>query len=200
MRGRLSRFAKRARPHLAQEPECAALPLSEDDALRAERPRDNPLPAPAEKGGIPTMGEIGLHQFVPYLLNRISSRWNADMQEALRAFDMTTTKMRVLAVLSVSSAMTINELSVYAVTEQSTMSRTLDAMEEQGLIRRQARADDMRVREIHISEEGRALFGRIWPGMYAMYRAMFDGVDEAEFRTLTWTLQKVLRNMHAPET
>jgi DNA-binding MarR family transcriptional regulator len=168
----------------------------EDDALHAERPRVNPLPAAAENGsGIPTMGEIGLQQFVPYLLNRISARWNANMQEGLKSFDMTTTKMRVLAVLSVSSAMTINELSVYAVTEQSTMSRTLDAMEEQGLIRRQARAGDMRVREIHITEEGRTLFGHIWPTMYAMYRDMFDGVDEAEFRALTWTLQKILRNI-----
>jgi hypothetical protein len=31
--------------------------------------------------------------------------------------------------------------------------------------------------------------------MYAMYRDMFDGVDEAEFRALTWTLQKILRNI-----
>jgi MarR family transcriptional regulator, transcriptional regulator for hemolysin len=108
---------------------------------------------------------------------------------------MTTVKMRTLAVLSVMPGLTINELAVHAVSEQSTMSRTLDALEEQKLIRRQARSDDMRVREIHITEEGRELFGKIWPPMHNMYSHLFDGVDEAELRSLIGTLHKVLRNI-----
>src|SRR5690606_23059397 len=103
--------------------------------------------------------------------------------------------MRILAVLSVMPGLTINELSVHAVTEQSTMSRTLDALEEQNLIRRQARPDDMRVREIYITEEGRTLFETFWPTMYDMYSHLFDGIDEAELRTMTGTLHKVLHNI-----
>src|SRR5215467_1137871 len=91
----------------------------------------------------PTMGEIGLNHFAPYLMNRLMARWNVNMSEELREYDMTTAKMRALAVLSVSSPVTINELSVFAVTEQSTMSRTLDSLENQGYIRRQARPEDM---------------------------------------------------------
>ncbi|WP_210484141.1 MarR family winged helix-turn-helix transcriptional regulator [Microvirga antarctica] len=160
--------------------------------------RPNVLPTNAEAGGqAPTLGEVGLSHFVPYLLNRISASWNANMQDTLRPFGMTTTKMRTLAVLSVMPGLTINDLAVHAVTEQSTMSRTLDALEEQALIRREARADDMRVREIYITEAGRALFGRIWPRMYDMYGHLFDGVDEAELRQLIGTLHKVLRNVHA---
>ena len=90
----------------------------------------------------PTLGEIGINQFAPYLMNRITARWNADMHDALKTLDMTTTEMRALAILSLSSSVTINELSVYAVTEQSTMSRTLDSLEEQGLVRRQVRPGD----------------------------------------------------------
>jgi DNA-binding MarR family transcriptional regulator len=142
-----------------------------------------------------TLGEIGLNQFAPYLMNRIASRWNGHMADALKAHDMTTAKMRALAVLSVSASVTINELSLYAVTEQSTMSRTLDSLEEQGYIRRQPRVDDMRVRDVTITEEGRAAFEAVWPTMYDLLMQLFDGIEDEEYAAFTGTLHKILRNI-----
>jgi len=147
----------------------------------------------------PSLGEIGLNQFAPYLMNRVMARWNANMSDALKAHDMTTTKMRALAILSISSPLTINELSVYAVTEQSTMSRTLDSLEEQGYIRRTPRAEDMRIRDVTITEEGRTAFGRFWPTMYDSLVRMFDGIDEEEYRAFTGTLHKILLNIRKHE-
>ncbi|TIX91263.1 MarR family transcriptional regulator [Rhizobium sp. P44RR-XXIV] len=147
----------------------------------------------------PTMGEIGLNHFAPYLMNRLMARWNANLSEELREYDMTTAKMRALAVLSVSSSLTINELSVFAVTEQSTMSRTLDSLERQGFIRRQPRAEDMRIRDVSITEEGRAAFEKVWPTMYDLFLQMFDGVEEAEYRGFISTLHKVLHNIRKHE-
>ena len=83
-------------------------------------------------GSIPSIGEIGLNQFATYLMNRVAATWNSEMQEALRDYDLTTVKMRTLAVLAITPGLTVNELSLFTVTEQSTMSRMLDAMEEQG--------------------------------------------------------------------
>jgi DNA-binding MarR family transcriptional regulator len=147
----------------------------------------------------PTLGEIGLNQFAPYLINRIASRWNGHMAEALKAHDMTTAKMRALAVLSISQSVTINELSLYAVTEQSTMSRTLDSLEEQGYIRRQPRPEDMRIRDVTITEEGRAAFEAVWPMMYELLMQLFDGIDDEEYATFTATLHKILRNVRKHE-
>ena len=62
--------------------------------------------------------------------------------------------MRTLAVLSIMHGVTVNELSVYTVTEQSTMSRTLDALEAQGLVRREPGEADSRVREVYLTDEG----------------------------------------------
>ena len=147
----------------------------------------------------PTMGEIGINQFAPYLINRVASRWNTRMAEALKAHDMTTTKMRALAILSLSSSVTVNELSVYAVTEQSTMSRTLDSLEEQGMIRRQPRAEDMRIRDVSITEEGRAAFERVWPTMYGLFLQLFDGIEEDEYRGFIATMNKILNNIRKHE-
>jgi len=143
----------------------------------------------------PTLGEIGINQFAPYLMNRIAARWNANMAEALKAHDMTTTKMRALAILSLSSSVTINELSVYTVIEQSTMGRTLDSLEEQGLIRRQPRPEDMRIRDVSITEEGRIAFERVWPTMYELFQQLFDGVEEEDYRIFIATLHRILRNV-----
>ena len=100
----------------------------------------------ASDTSMPSLGEIGLNFFVPYLMNRIAATWNANLAAELQNFNLTTPQMRVLAVLSINSGLTINELSVLTVTEQSTMSRTLDNLETRKLVRRMPRANDMRVR------------------------------------------------------
>jgi MarR family transcriptional regulator, transcriptional regulator for hemolysin len=143
----------------------------------------------------PSLGQIGLQQFAPYLINSVSLSWITHLAAELKPHDMTTTKMRALAVLSISSPLTINELSLYALTEQSTMSRTLDALEEQGLILRRARAEDLRVRDVDITQAGRDAFARVWPTMYDLLLLMFEGVDNEEYKAFTATLQKVMANI-----
>jgi MarR family transcriptional regulator for hemolysin len=146
-------------------------------------------------GPRPSLGEIGLQQFAPYLINSVSLTWNTHLAALLKAQDMTTTKMRALAILSISSPVTINELSQYALIEQSTMSRTLDALEEQGFIVRKARPDDLRVRDVDITQAGRDAFGRVWPMMYDLLLKIFDGVSNEEYKAFTGALQKMMLNI-----
>lgn len=151
----------------------------------------------ASDTSMPSLGEIGLNFFVPYLMNRIAATWNADLAAELQSYNLTTPQMRVLAVLSINSGLTINELSVLTVTEQSTMSRTLDNLENRKLVRRLARASDMRVREVQVTEEGRAAFAAFWPLMFDRYEKMFRDIGEEEFTQFVGTLHKVLRNIRA---
>lgn len=166
------------------------------------RPRRRRREAAAEASGEPpmgpapqTLGEIGLQRFPPYLMNRIMGRYNQTLREELFQAGLTTPKMRALAVLSIMDGLRINELAVYAVTEQSTLSRALDAMESDELIRREAGSDDSRVRNIFITEQGRATFAALWPTMAASAEAMFSGIEEEERETFIATLQKILRNI-----
>jgi MarR family transcriptional regulator for hemolysin len=150
---------------------------------------------------LPSLAEIGLNHFVPYLLNRIAATWNAELSADLRRFDLTTPQMRTLAVLGINSGLTINELSTLTVTEQSTMSRTLDTLQARGLVRRKPRASDLRVREVEITLAGREIFDLFWPVMFGRYEQMFRDIGEDEFSQLITTLQKVLRNIrNAGET
>ena len=143
---------------------------------------------------MPSFAEIGLNYFVPYLLNRIAASWNTGLVGELRKFGLTTPQMRTLAVLGISSGLTINELSALTVTEQSTMSRTLDTLEIRGFVSRRPRPSDLRVREVEITAAGREAFDAFWPVMFQHYEQMFRGIGEDEFSQFVATLQKVLRN------
>jgi DNA-binding MarR family transcriptional regulator len=152
-----------------------------------------------EETGIPSLGDLGLDNFVPYLINRISARWQSELAEDLKDFNLTTPQMRALAVLGVSDGLTMNELSVLAVTEQSTMSRTIDSLEERGLVRRQQRPSDMRVREVGITAEGRKAFDRFWPTMFRRSRRLFRGINDRDRTHFIATLRRILQNVDPEE-
>ena len=148
---------------------------------------------------ISTLGQIGLQQFAPYLMNRIMGRYNATLRDDFRRQHRTIPQVRTLAVLSVTDGVTVGDLSVYTVIEQSTLSRTLDALEAHGLVRREPGETDSRQRRVFLTDEGRAEFGRAWPAMHEAFEQMFDGIDDAEYAALVATLQKMLRNIRQHE-
>ena len=148
---------------------------------------------------ISTLGQIGLQQFAPYLMNRIMGRYNATLREDLRRKHRTIPQVRTLAVLAVSDGITVGDLAVYTVIEQSTLSRTLDSLEAHGLVRRETGETDSRQRRVFLTGEGRAEFNRAWPAMHDAFEAMFEGIDDAEYAALVATLQKVLKNIRQHE-
>ena len=97
------------------------------------------------KDGVPKrLGEVGLANFAPYLMNRIMGRYNASLRDEMAGLGLTTPKMRALAVLSVVEGPLIRELSVLTVVEQSTLSRALEQLTNDGLVRRESDAADSR--------------------------------------------------------
>ena len=145
------------------------------------------------------LGEAGLTNFAPYLMNRIMGRYNAGFREEMAEMGLTTPKARALAVLTVVEGPLIRELAVYAVTEQSTLSRALDQMQTDGLIRRETDSADSRAVRIYITEAGRAAFDDLWPHMAEAQARMFRGIPEDERRAFVATLQKMLVNIRKHE-
>jgi DNA-binding MarR family transcriptional regulator len=145
------------------------------------------------------LGEIGLTNFAPYLMNRIMGRYNASLRDEMASLGLTTPKMRALAVLSVVEAPLIRELAVYAVTDPSTLSRALDQLQTDGLIRREADSADSRAVRVYITEAGRAAFETLWPHMAVAQARMFRGIPEEERRAFVTTLQKMLANIRKHE-
>ncbi|MGJ8544128.1 MAG: MarR family winged helix-turn-helix transcriptional regulator [Sulfitobacter sp.] len=143
----------------------------------------------------PRLGEMGLENFAPYLMNRLIGRYNASMRAEMAALGLTTPQMRSLAVLSVMDGLLIRELAVYAVAEQSTLSRALDALDSDGLIRRAPDPNDSRATRVYLTDAGREVYDRLWPHMSASYEEMFAGIGPEEKRAFVGTLQAMLHNI-----
>ncbi len=145
------------------------------------------------------LADIGLLNFAPYLMNRIMGRYNAGFREELAGLGLTTPKARALAVLSVVEAPLVGELAVYTVTEQSTLSRALDQLQTDGLIRRETDPDDSRATRVTITHAGRDLFQTLWPHMHAAQDRMFRDIPTDERQAFIATLQKMLLNIRKHE-
>ena len=147
----------------------------------------------------PRLDEIGLENFAPYVMNRIMGRYNASLRQELAALGLTTPQMRALAVLSVRDGPLIRDLAVHAIVPQSTLSRALDALERDGLVRRQGDVEDSRATRIFLTDAGRAAFERLWPHMAVFFERMFAGIAPDEQRLFVGILQRMLRNIRKHE-
>lgn len=138
---------------------------------------------------------LGLENFPPYLMNRIMGRYNSALRAEMVSLGLTTPKVRTLAVLSVHDGILIRELAVYAVVEQSTLSRALDGLEKDGLIVRKANQDDGRAFHVFLTQAGHEANDSLWPHMSSASDAMFKGITQDEREAFVATLQKMLRNI-----
>jgi DNA-binding MarR family transcriptional regulator len=150
-------------------------------------------------GAAQGLADIGLTNFAPYLMNRIMGRYNAGFREELAGLGLTTPKARALAVLSVIEAPLVGELAVYTVTEQSTLSRALDQLQSDGLIRRTTDPEDSRATRVSITDMGRDLFQTLWPHMHEAQERMFRDIPAAERQAFLSTLQRMLLNIRKHE-
>ncbi|MGE4326211.1 MAG: MarR family winged helix-turn-helix transcriptional regulator [Pseudodonghicola sp.] len=145
------------------------------------------------------LGEVGLNGFAPYLMNRIMGRYNADLRREMAALGLSTAKMRALAVLSVVDGIQLSQLGVYAVVEQSTLSRAVESLVNDGLVRRETDPDDQRASRIYLTRAGRTAFDRLWPHMAASHDRMFEGIPDEERHAFLGTLHRMLGNIRQHE-
>jgi DNA-binding MarR family transcriptional regulator len=139
----------------------------------------------------------GHNRFLPYVLNRVTSRLNADFQTALRQRDMTLTHWRVLAFLNETDGLGVSALADYTVTDQSTLSRALQQMEKNRLVERRAGAADNRFVEVHITATGRQLFADIIPLALQLRDRALEGLADADREHLLDLLSRILDNLQS---
>lgn len=153
-----------------------------------------------ETGDVERMSDIpampaDLHAHLPYLLNRLSNRWNIDLSRDLSAHGINNTVLRALSVLYIHKTLTVNEIASYAVVEQSSASRTIDTMVTSGLVKRQIAAHDLRRREVGLTEKGEALLRQLWPIMVRNHAKMIQGIPEKDLKVCLDTLLAMIHNV-----
>jgi DNA-binding MarR family transcriptional regulator len=129
------------------------------------------------------------------LFNRLSNRWNLDQNRDLSEHGVNNVVFRTLSVLYIHKSLTVNEIAVLAVTEQSTASRMIDSMVSSGLVKREIAEEDQRRRLVALTAEGEALLRKIWPIMENNYDRLIEGIDPDDIEVCARVLARMVENI-----
>jgi len=146
------------------------------------------------KSGPPATTDA-LQSYIPYLMNRLANRWNLDQNRDLSEHGINNVVFRTLSVLFIYKTLTVNEIAVLAVTEQSTASRMVESMVSSGLVKREIAEEDQRRRVVALTPEGEALLRKIWPIMVNNHERLIAGIDPDEIEVCARVLAKMVDNI-----
>jgi len=148
------------------------------------------------RSGDPSAFKLERHIF--YLFGQIYGRRDQQLAKSLRPFRLSVPQWRVLAALVDLKAATINRLADLTVVDRTTLSRTLDRMERQGLVARKRVEADKRSYEMRLTAGGRAMLRRIWPVMSYHNARAIAGLSQSELERLKAIIRKMIANVAVP--
>jgi DNA-binding MarR family transcriptional regulator len=133
-----------------------------------------------------------LAEFLPYMLSVTSNAVSTRVAEAYRArFGLRIPEWRVMAVLGDAGSLTQRELTSATLMDKVAVNRACKALEDRGLAARIANARDGRSHHLALTEDGRAMYGRIMPLALGMETRLFEGFSEAERETFAGLLTRL---------
>jgi DNA-binding MarR family transcriptional regulator len=135
--------------------------------------------------------ELDRHVF--FWLTQVIGARDRELAQGLREFGLRVPEWRALAALFARQRCTMSELADLATIDRTTLTRTIDRMEEAGWLTRLADADDMRVTRLALTAAGRKMFERIWPTVQRLNELAIAGLPRSEIQLL----QKILGRMRA---
>jgi DNA-binding MarR family transcriptional regulator len=140
----------------------------------------------------------GHELFLPYLLNKTVALLNVHLQRMLDQQGLTLTHWRTLAFLTSQDGLTIGALAEATMTEASTLSRSLRALEERGYVARRTCEDDSRAMKVVLSRAGRLAFTKMLDKALTIEAGFLEGISTKEVEALRGLLLKMIANGQEP--
>ena len=137
--------------------------------------------------------ELERHPF--FWMTQVIAARDRALAGELKALGLRVPEWRVLASLSARRRLSMRELADLSSIDRTTLTRTVDRMQETGWLTRLADADDLRVTRLALTAAGEALFSRIWPTMERLNRAAIEGLPRGAVDMLSWTLENMKTNL-----
>jgi 3-hydroxy-9,10-secoandrosta-1,3,5(10)-triene-9,17-dione monooxygenase reductase component len=104
----------------------------------------------------PLASDSFARNYLPYLLARASFNVSSEFHARLKDWDLTVPEWRVLACLTDVEGLSVGELAAMALMKQPGLTKTLDRMEEDDLLKRKSESNDRRRVTLHLTAKGRA--------------------------------------------
>ena len=140
--------------------------------------------------GVETAIPIESHLF--YWMSQVMNLRNTSLSHALAPYQCSYPRWRVMNMLRQFPDVSIGELAEKTAVDRTTLTRTVDKMESDGLIVRGVRPENRRITTLNLSPEGQALFGLILPLVQKQNAEALARLDTDEVATLITSLKKVV--------
>jgi len=141
--------------------------------------------------------KLVLMDFLPYLVNRAGIKTGQSFAQDLQAFGLTLTDWRILTALSQADNQRLLELAEIVVTDVSTLSRQVAALQRAGLILRKRDRRDGRAVSLLLSAKARNLVRKIIPIALMHERVATRGISAQDLQTLRRCTSIIYDNLEA---
>ena len=132
-----------------------------------------------------------------FWLTQVVGARDRELGQGLRDYGLRVPEWRALAALYARERCTMSELADLATIDRTTLTRTIDRMEEAGWLSRLADEADMRVTRLALSGAGRRMFERVWPEVERLNELALSGLSSAQIESLRKILGKMQENLEA---
>jgi DNA-binding MarR family transcriptional regulator len=143
---------------------------------------------------------FALEQHAFFWLTQVIGSRDRRLTQELRGFGLRVPEWRVLASLCARRRCTMSELADLATIDRTTLTRTVDRMEEAGWVARLNDANDLRITRLAPTASGERLFQRIWPTVERLNRVAVEGLSDGAIDKLRSTLERMKANLDQPPT
>jgi len=135
------------------------------------------------------------YEMLPYLLTRVTARTNQLWVRQLRDHGLTIGRWQVLNVLSSYDGSRIGTIADLSGGEQPAVSRVIDQMERDGLVKRRPSLNDSRAVEVWITQLGRDIYTELMPEAKAFVKRMMRTLSDAEIKQMTNMLERLFSDL-----
>jgi DNA-binding MarR family transcriptional regulator len=142
---------------------------------------------------VPAAFDLDSHVF--YWLTQVIGARDRELTQGLRDFGLRVPEWRVLAALYARRSSTMSALADLATIDRTTLTRTVDRMQDAGWLARLADAGDMRVTRLELTGPGRKLFEKVWPAVQRLNELALAGLPKSEIQQLHKTLERMRANL-----
>jgi DNA-binding MarR family transcriptional regulator len=139
--------------------------------------------------------EFELDSHVFFWLTQVMGARDRRLNAALKDFGLRVPEWRALAALYSRRQCTMSELAELASIDRTTLTRTVDRMQEAGWLARGADGEDMRITRLALTAAGERLFTRVWPAVERLNDAAVAGLSPAMVERLRGMLAQMKSNL-----
>jgi len=146
----------------------------------------------------PSAENFSLEDYPFYLMTRVMAAYYGLLEDALEKVGVDQPRWRVLMILGAKNPSNMSELSDRAVIKNSTMTRLIQRMQAQGLVRAAPHPDDNRVSEVYLTPVGRERLQMVRDVGGQIFQRAFEGTNAGDLTGFVAGLKSILGNLNRP--